>query len=179
MLRLSRGFVVCFTLLMLLSGNCYSAQTVPSIPQPYDNLQGLTGVFVLVETIDGDAKRDGLTTEDVITWVELRLRALGIKVLTMAEYFSEPGNPCLYVNVHALKVNPCRSDMYVMSVSVDLQETMKQTRPPYKSVSSAKVWESGMVSLFSASLLTSATKENVLKHVDKFANDYLAANPKK
>ena len=45
-------------------------------------LVGLSGVYVLVETIEDDVERDGLSRAQIQTDMELKLREAGIPVLT-------------------------------------------------------------------------------------------------
>ena len=58
-------------------------------------LQGLKGVHVVVEDLDPDVERDGLTQKQFRTDVELRLRKGGIRVLTREQRRTTPGHPYL------------------------------------------------------------------------------------
>ena len=64
-----------------------------------DTLRGLDGVFVLVEEIEPEIERYGLTKQALQTDTELQLRQYGIKVLSRVERLAAPGSPYLYVNV--------------------------------------------------------------------------------
>ena len=146
------------------------------ISQPVSSVfKGLDGVRVLTEDVREDAKRDGLRPDDIQTQIELRLRTLGIRVLSM-QGGSVGTWPCLYVNVNTLKTNYG----YAASISVAFQETVKQNRPPYGLVYGATLWEERLIQACGGRVdFAKYTKEGVLELVDRFANEYLAANPKK
>src|SRR5262245_50071404 len=63
------------------------------------SLRGLHGVRVVVEAMEPNIERDGLTRQQILTDVELRLRKSGIRVLTREERQRAPGQPWLYVRV--------------------------------------------------------------------------------
>jgi hypothetical protein len=52
-----------------------------------ESLRGISGVYVLVENLSDEARRDGLNEQDIQTDVGLKLRLAGVKVLTEAEDF--------------------------------------------------------------------------------------------
>jgi hypothetical protein len=54
-------------------------------------LRGLDGVQVVVEDLQPDVERNGLTRQQLQTDVELRLRKAGIRVLTEQELDRAPG----------------------------------------------------------------------------------------
>jgi hypothetical protein len=64
-------------------------------------LVGLKGVRVVVENINPNAEKDGLSLVLLQTDVELKLRQAGIPVLTGEETFRAPGSPFLYLVVSA------------------------------------------------------------------------------
>lgn len=137
-------------------------------------MEGLPGVYVLVEGIDENVKDTGITTDSIQTKVELRLRSLGIKVLSRAEHFNISGRPYLYVNVNAM----VSSGSCSYNISVELHEDVRLVRNGAL-VIGATTWGSGGVGIGSTSGAAEFISEKVLENVDKFANDYLAANPKK
>src|SRR5438445_108872 len=63
-------------------------------------LRGLRGVGVLVEPLDPDVERAGLTTLQLQTAVEGQLQKAGIPVFTTEERLRVPGKPFLYVHVN-------------------------------------------------------------------------------
>jgi hypothetical protein len=65
-------------------------------------LRGLQGVGVVIEAVPPHLEQAGLTTQQLHTEVEFRLRQGGIPVLTSDERLSMPGAPWLYVNAHVV-----------------------------------------------------------------------------
>src|SRR5438034_8470713 len=63
-------------------------------------LQGLQGVYVLIEDIPPENERAGLTTPQLQTDVEGQLRQAGIPVLTKDHAFRLHGAPYVYVYVY-------------------------------------------------------------------------------
>ena len=85
-----------------------------------ETLRGLKGVQVVVEDMDPDVERDGLTKSQLQTDVELRLRKAGIQVLKEEERRATPGRPYLYVAVTTLKDRDGLS--YAFAINVDLEQ---------------------------------------------------------
>ena len=65
-------------------------------------LRGLQGVYVLLEDVQPEMARAGLTTQQLQIDVEWQLRQAGIPVLTKDQAFRVQGAPYLYVYVHLL-----------------------------------------------------------------------------
>ena len=135
-------------------------------------LIGLNGVYVLIEHLNSQAESLGLTTDQIKTDVELRLRKAGIRVLTKEESLATPGSPYLYVYVgtYIKEKNP----IIAFSNSVELKESVTLANG-FKTTGS--IWSAASIGLF--------TKENIKQirgsvgeRVDEFINDFLAANPK-
>ena len=63
-------------------------------------LRGIEGVNVLLEDLEPEVERAGLTTQQLHTDVEGQLRHAGIPVLTKDQAFRLQGAPYVYVYVH-------------------------------------------------------------------------------
>ena len=79
------GFVLCMAGLLTLIGLCPRAFAIGDSEYSRPTLRGLNSVFVLVEEVDPEIERDGLTASQIKTDVELKLRLAGIKVFSRAE----------------------------------------------------------------------------------------------
>lgn len=86
--------------LALANVNICNAATTSSSKEV---LSGLPGVYVLVEHLQDNAKDFGLSADSFKTEVELRLRSLGITVLSPTDRISTTGSPRLYINVNTVK----------------------------------------------------------------------------
>jgi hypothetical protein len=137
------------------------------------SLQGLPGVYVLIESLKPEAERDGLTKAHLRTEMELRLRKAGIRVLTREEWFATPGSPCLYVNVNLLKDSFYH--VYSYNILVELNQDAYLARD--SSHSWATTWKKGGLGSVSIADLR-RVRDNVGDEVDAFINDYLSVNPR-
>jgi hypothetical protein len=132
-------------------------------------LKGLTSVSVFVHPIDAEAERDGLSTSQLKTDVELRLRQSGIAVAQQA-----PGY--LWVGVDTIKSR--LDNRYSFDVQVKLYRSVviveiDQTAP------AIIWWTPSTIAITPASDLAKHVREDLSDQIDTFANAYLSANPKK
>jgi hypothetical protein len=136
-------------------------------------LVGLRGMHVLVEKMDPQAEHLGLTEAQIQTDVELRLRKAGIRVLTEKEWKEAPGMPYLYVHVNTLVMQ--KLPIIANSVHVGLKEVVTLARG-FKAV--GEIWRADSIGNIGPENI-SKIRGYVGDQVDKFINDYLAANQKK
>ena len=141
------------------------------------SLRGLKGVEVLVEGPKDDAKRAGLTKSQLQTDVELRLRQLGIPVLTQEQSLAAPGAPYLYVNVNSYQRDP---DVPVLdfAIRVELNQKVVLVRDSTIRVTAA-TWSGSVLSYAGTEVFANHVREKLRTYVDRFANAYLEQNPKK
>lgn len=142
--------------------------------EPRDILAGLQGVRVVVDEIEPDEEKFGFNRQQFQTDVELRLRQFGIKVLTLEERLLTLGTPYLYINV--ISIIPEGIPLAAVKVSVELKENVLLERNP-TILTNAATWHTGGVATVGLDNI-SQIREVVIKFVDEFINDYLAANPK-
>jgi hypothetical protein len=136
-------------------------------------LRGLNGVYVLVEVLNPEAERLGLTQDQIKTDVELRLRKAGVRVLTNEDRYKTPGMPYLYVNVNTSFKSG--TGLCAHSVGVELKEMVMLARR-FETVGS--IWRTGSVGTVGIANIKEL-RGSVGDLVDEFINDYLAANPNK
>lgn len=145
-----------------------------------ETLRGLRGVYVVVETIRADIEDAGLTTEQLQTDVELRLRKVGVRVLSESEWLATREKPYLYVNINVFKTDPGGDVYYPYSISVALiQQVYLRRRNSNEQLvlTPATTWNKGLLGLLGRDKLRSV-REDVGELIDMFINAYLAANPK-
>jgi len=139
-------------------------------------LAGLFGVEVVVENMDRDIERDGITEKSLQTTVELRLRQAGIRILSNTERLRAPGNPYLYLDIQTLKDR--NENFYAYSIELKLNEIVRLDRNP-NVMESATTWHArGRIGLVGVQRLQ-ALRRSVGEMVNQFINAYLAANPKR
>ena len=140
----------------------------------HSSLYGLPGVYVLVEGLNVDMEKDGLTKDQLRKDVESQLRNAGIMILTREEKFKTAGNPQLYVNINLLKSSSPFA--YAYSVEVNLEQEVALVRKPNMRTV-ATTWSQGSVGIVGISNLK-AIRETVRSRVDHFIHDYFVANSK-
>ena len=147
-----------------------SAQTY--VTEERETLRGLRGCCVLIESLDKEIVRAGLTRSVLKTDVELRLRKAGITVLTEEQSLRTPGGPYLYVNINAIKIE--RTDLFVYDAEVEFIQNVILSRN--RSIETgATTWDHSFTGI-TPNLRT--IRESVRDSIDRFMNDYLAVNPK-
>ncbi|HPS55579.1 MAG TPA: hypothetical protein PLP05_08275 [Sedimentisphaerales bacterium] len=138
-----------------------------------ETLKGLEGFHVNIEELKSPIERSGLTTAQIRSDVELRLRQNGIKVLSEEELLAAPGNPQLYVNVNILAPKDFAVVAYSIVIRVDQAVFLaRDTTKKY----CATTWNRGSTGIVNRNLST--IRDDVKNKVDEFISDYLAVNPK-
>jgi len=137
-------------------------------------LRGLKGVYVLIEELNPDLEKDGLTGEQLLTDAELKLRKVGIEVLTEEEWLKTPDLPYLYVNINGDKV---KNTFYCLSIQVSLIQEIRLERNSFIKASSS-TWQTSSVGGCNESVVISTVRDGLGDIINNFINDYLAENPK-
>jgi hypothetical protein len=140
-----------------------------------DPLCGLKGVHVVVEKVHPGLEQAGLTQAWLQTLVQLRLRKAGIRVLDWQETVATVeavGGPILAVNMSTTEMQP---GIYSYVLELELSEAAQLMRDPSVTVW-ATTWHELRYGTCPAGEVPSL-KERLPELVDKFINDYLAANP--
>ena len=131
-------------------------------------LKGITIVEVVVEAMDPNAERDGLTHSELQTEVEARLRQAGITVGS-----NLTGH--LYVTVDTVRSD--NGQTYAYNVEVEYVQQVVLPRDPQAPIY-VPTWETGGVGLIAASRLREV-RQDVANYVDQFIKAYLEQNPKR
>ena len=161
--------------------------TAPQAQRPdlFEGLGSLKGSF---ETLDQDARDAGFSAETLKAAVELRLRQSGIRVL-------DDSMATLYANVSIAPIAGIEG--YVFAVDLELLEPVYMRRQlladslvpgettrtvgPFlmdESSYQGTTWDTGSVGTASEDSARTYIRDAVLEHVDRFTNEYLAANPR-
>ena len=140
------------------------------------SLQGLQGVYILVEDLPGIVEQAGLDSATIRIDVELKLRLAGIKVLTQEETLKQAGAPYLYINVNINKQT--LRDIASSEILCELYQTVHLTRDESISLE-ASTWRVTSVGPVERRNIASYTRDSVKDAVDRFVNAYMSVNPKK
>jgi len=147
------------------------SRPVASSLKPIDILKGLGAIGVLVEGLNPNVERLGLTRQALQTDVELLLRKYGIEI-------EVDKSACLYYLYVNVTVLPDESGLFVVySITVEFCDTVIPIRNPTIRIINAVVWDSGHTG-FAGKEKIGKIREAVEDIVKEFINDYLAANPK-
>lgn len=137
-----------------------------------ESLKALKGLSVLVEGLPfGVEERGQLTSAQIQTDVELKLRLAGIKVIPKEELFGVPGSPCLYINVNILRKN---TGLTAFAVRAELSQQVTLRRNPKTQVW-ATTWTRGEVGTVGEGKLQQI-RDSIKDVIDEFINDYLSVN---
>ena len=137
-------------------------------------LTSLKGVLVVVENISNDAKKDGLDADQIRVEVELKLRKASIVVFDKPTDTGDDSGAILDVVVNTLKED---SGLYAYSLNLNLLEVTHLIRPR-KVRASATTWSTTEFGTVGTDNMAISLRQIIEDQADKFANDYLAQNPK-
>ena len=137
------------------------------------SLKGLNGVRVVVEDLEAEVEQGGLNRTSIQTDAELKLRQVGITVLTEGEALAAPGGPILHINVSTVG-----GPVYAYFITVELCQHVRLDRDPSIRIFDAVTWSVGAVGTIGRSNLRDI-RNSIRDHVDMFINAYLSVNPKK
>jgi hypothetical protein len=165
MARKGLGAVLALVVLLALPGVSHA------LTLDQKGLVGLEGVQVVVEGPGLEAERLGLSKNQIKTDVERRLQKAGVRVLTNQQEVETPGRPQLCVKIGA-SIN--KMGIFAYSINVDLIEIVTLFTGE---TAFATVWEKGEAGSVGLNNINQI-QSRISSLVDRFINDYLAANPK-
>jgi hypothetical protein len=139
-------------------------------------LRGLQGVWVLIEDLEPEIERSGLTKKQVQKDVEGKLRDAGIKTLTQEECSKTPGEPYLYVNIN-LNAGKAGDEKYSYSVDIGVIQGVRLQRDPRQKIH-AVTWSTGGVGSIEKEFVNRLS-DSVEDLVNVFIKAYISVNPKK
>lgn len=152
-------------------------------PLERESLRGLSGIHVYINISEGSPNldRDGLTKSQIQTDIEIRLRKAGIKVLSLEELKQLPRRPTLVIQILASKNDALskalEENIYSFSIQVDCKQTATLFDSTNNKVYLVTTWSYSGVGMAPKRHLRTI-REGVGDYVDRFINDFLAANPK-
>ena len=138
------------------------------------SLQRLRGVEIVIEPLEPELEEGGLTTDQIRTDVELRLRTAGIEVSAFAEVDPKADiSAILRVHIHIIEGGRYGFS-YIYHVYVEcLAAVFSKQTPNIESL--APIWAK---SLLGAANEVRKIRSGTKDVVDIFLSDYLAVNPR-
>jgi len=158
--------------LALLLTVCLGHVGAQDLPKNRTSLKGLRGFAVVVNGVSEEAKKDGLTPEQLQTDTELRLRKTGLIVVNI-EGQSASMVPVLYIKLLFLKNS---TSLYAVRCDVELLQDVTADANGERVF--APTWSDGTVLTVGSNKIGEAVRGEIGDLVDKFLNAYLSVNPK-
>lgn len=142
-----------------------------------NSLKGIEALEVTMEDVESFAAEDGLNVRALQTYAELRLRKVGLRVVTRKESAESKGRiPYLYIRVHPLKLRHDRG--YAYNVSVELKQSVNLVRASSFISHTATTWDRSAIAVGPTATMTKHVREILENLLDEFLNIYLAVNPR-
>jgi len=167
-----RMFGVFGIALLLLAIGVADAHGQMFVPTGADTLRGLPGVEVIVDGLQPELERGGLTSAALRADVEERLHKAGITIYPSQAANPSPAKPYLYITLNALTL-PAGAG-YAVGLQVHLRQTL---RSPVTSsnIVNAMTWDAHNVLAVPASGLQEIRAE-VVAFVDQFVEDWTSVH---
>ena len=166
--RILLGLAVLGGMIGLAGGESWAADTEATRA----TLRGLRGVGVLVEPLDPDVERAGLTTLQLQTAVEGQLRKAGIPLFTTEERASVPGHPFVSIHVQVL-LRSYALVAYFTQVALHQRASLDTDA----SLATVATWHVGVQGTIEKVHLDTLD-DSVREAVDHFINAYFGVHPK-
>lgn len=157
--------------LVIVLSLLYGAAPLFALDDEILSLRGLSALFVLVEIVDPEIEKDGLTREEIQKDTEQRLRKAGIRVLSKNEWLRTKEGAYLYVNINARKSG---YGVYMSGISLELVQKVLLVRNPKTEVFAA-TWSR---QLLGQGGYLDRVRYSVQDVVDLFLNSWAKANRK-
>ncbi len=168
MIRACHIVAVMVVLLMVLPALVWGVDSKWS----RETLRGIKGVSVVVEAIDPEIEKAGLTQKQIRTDVQLKFLLTRLNVFT-----PETGGTFLYVRPFILKhqklSNHLKVDMYVFHIDLELRQAVYLTRN--KKPTTAPTWS---IEALGATKELEKIRSTIRGCVDIFLNAWRSVNPK-
>ena len=172
----AKKYWILVGMLAILSAHFFSAGSFAELKNDQQSLVEIKALCVFVQGLTEEAKKAGLSGEQIQTDVEQKLKRNGVKIVSQEECLEIPGNPVFYVNISANKSKQMPAFFYHIDVGL-LQKVTLVREPEIRIV--AITWNKGALVYCHKREFSASVRKTVRHLVDVFINDYLAANPEK
>ena len=163
-----KRFALLFTLLLAWS----SATRADEYTR--ETLKDLPGVRILIETIDADLARAGLSEEQLQTDAARRLQEAGLQLLDRDAWLATPGGQYLYIAVDALPV--VEADACAYAIRLELRQDAFLARAPEIKALGATTWRRNRIGFAPTTTAPDQILRSVGELIDAFTADYRTAN---
>jgi hypothetical protein len=139
-----------------------------------ETLKGLTGFHVLIEELNpniakyANVQKNNISTQQLKSQVEDRLRAAGIRVLSWDEMMKTPEKPMLYVSVNT---HEYEKFWYSYDIRVEVLQLVTTVGQPGKTIIGA-TWSMNMTGVMNIGQLQTL-HDNLGMLLDRFIQAYM------
>ena len=172
-MKAKRYWILAVLLAMSLAG-VWAVRSFAELTDKQLSLNEIKTLYVFVQGFTAETKTAGLKKGPLQNYVEAKLKAVVIKIVSEEETLDVPGRPVLYVNISARKRKEVAAFIYHIDVGI-LQEVALVRDPSIHTMSIT--WNKGSLGHCPVNTLPSSIRGTVGYLMDKFVNDYKAANP--
>jgi hypothetical protein len=173
-ISVSKMFLAVFLWLLMVNSAALAADSSTT----RETLKGLHGMYVIVEEMQPNIQRyavkPGLTKEQLQRDIELRLKEVGINVLSRDEWINTPGKPVLYISVNT---HEAERYWYAYDIKIELQQVVIMEANP-KVNTLAATWSLNMTGITNIGSLN-IIKGDMEVLLGKFQQAYWAVNRKR
>ena len=138
------------------------------------SLKDIKEVYVFVQGLTEETKKEGLTSDVVQKRIEKKLKALGIGVVSEEESLKIPGSPVLYVNISTGKRKEAAA--YVYHVDIGLMQKIRLERDE-KIRMMGITWTKGQMGHCPSQSFAKTVGETIDYLMGQFEEDWKQANP--
>ena len=132
------------------------------------SLEGIPGVFLVVEDLRLEIEEDGLTRNGIHGTARELLSSARIRLLSEAEWQQTPGRPWLYLYVHVMRREYVEERVYVFNISIEVKQRVKLVRAPEAEPVHATTWSRSILG-------KSGRLEDIRKGVEICLQDFVEA----
>jgi hypothetical protein len=159
-------------LFLLLTGTPRDAAAQMFVTTGRDTLRGLPGVEVLIEQLEPEIERAGLTGAAIRADIVQRLRVGGVTVYASQGANPSEAKPYLYVDVTGAR--SAGQNLYAIALQVQVRQTL---RSPVTSsnIVDAMTWDARTVLAVPGNNLASV-RAIIQEYVDHFVEDWRAVH---
>ena len=161
-----RGLLLALTV-ALLAGHAAPCNALDN-DKTRVSLEGLPGVYLVVEDLRLEIEEDGLTRNEIHGFAEKLLTSAGIRVLSEAEWQETPGRPWLYLYAHVMRREYVDERVYVFNISIEVKQQVRLARAPEAEPVHATTWSRSILG-------KSGWLEDIRKGVEICIQDYIEA----
>jgi hypothetical protein len=143
------------------------------VPTGRDTLRRLPGIEVLVEPVQTDLERVGLTSDRVVAALVPRLESAGITV-----YRSQKANPSIskpYLYIHLNAVATDNGAAYALAIQVQVRQTMSSLTTESRVVD-AMTWDAHTIVVVPAVTLRDDAQRQIDALVASFIEDWTSVH---